>query len=104
MTTIEKLQYIHDVTTVENGIFGKDNEFESAVEESIKAIENKEKYEKALELCCGFIAAQDICPIEDCQAGQPFGENDDIACCGDKCSPKSFVEYFKKKVGLEVSK
>lgn len=49
MTTIEKLQYIHDVIIVETGLF-YGHGFEEAILTAIKSIEDQTKYEAALKM------------------------------------------------------
>lgn len=115
MTTIEKLQYIHDVIMVETGLFDKDHGFKEAALEAIKALENQTKYETALKMManenipdnsytfCNACINEDpsrsryesrTCQLYEDEKGVVYPNE-----CG-----RAAIVYYKNKVGLEVGK
>lgn len=93
MTTIERLQYIHDVLLVETGLFDKDKHFEHAILEAIKAIENESKYDEALSDVIVRLAdttenfCEVSCPIHN-------------SCTTDYCYIQ-LERYYKRKWGIK---
>jgi len=114
MTTIEKLQYIHDVIIVETGLFDGHG-FEEAILAAIKAIEAQPKYEATLKMMANENIPDNsyqfcnACINEDTSRSRYAGrvcqryEGEKGVIYTNECGRAAIV-YYKNKVGLDGGK